>query len=99
MDDNSIAEVKACMTQLSSADLDLLLQYMRKHTAEWDQAKPCEESKKLLRTALSAKERKKYFIMGIVLTMIFNIIGIVMFYFLAQNTVLIDVPEIAKSVN
>lgn len=99
MDENSIAAVKECMSQLPENDVALLLEYMKSHKSEWDQNNPCEGAKKLLKTALAASERKKYFIMGIFLTMLLNIFGIVMFYYLAQDQLLVNVPEIAKSVN
>lgn len=100
MDENSIAAVRACMSPvITENDLNLLLDYMKKHKNQWDPNNPCEGAKNLLKNALSTSARKSYFVMGIFLTMILNIFGIVMFYFLAQDQVVVNVPEIAKSVN
>lgn len=91
--------VATCMPNLDKTDLKLLVTYMENNRNEWSDDNVCEGAKKLLKKAISRADRKKYFIFGIFITMILNILGIIIAFVALYDNTTVDVPEIAKSLN
>lgn len=93
-------KITRCLPNLSDNDKKTLISYLRQHPIlAVNEAEVCEQIRAGLRKALEIRAGSIFFVLGIVITVILNIFGLVIWYLITYEDNVAKVPALSNTVN
>lgn len=89
------------MPNVSTQDTNTLVSFLQDYPGLWDRKNLCEAAKDNLQKALTRRNEKTSFILGIIITVILNIFGLLIWYLWKydESNAAPSVPDVANNIN